>query len=254
MAEAALLHHAARPDGNVRVQPLRHRLRPLGTLPVEVPNGVGTGRRAVPAADAARVDLGDEPFPVDLCRLDGADLRARGSIALHAGQRDEPETGARPVFALFERDEAQPRDGAAPRRLLGARRRDVVLDLTGDDAGLARGTPVEIDHHSPARHRLRPPLPGETRRRRCRDLHLRRVEIGQVAQRVPRGREKLERIRADPAGPAPSGALAESERDRNDARHDAWRDPRARPRSCPEATRRGSRRGPRCRAGPRFPG
>src|ERR1035437_1135844 len=162
MAEGALLHHAARPDGDVRVQPLGHRLRPLGTLPVEVPNGVRASGRAVPTADAARVDLGHEPFLVDLCRLHGADLRARGAVALHAGQRDQPETGARPVLALFERDEAQPRDGAAPRRLLGVRGRHVVLHLAGDDARLARGTPVEIDHHSPARHRLRPPLPSET--------------------------------------------------------------------------------------------
>ena len=57
-----------------------------GRVPVEVPHGVRAGGRAVAAADAARVDLGHEPFLVDLCRLHGADLRARGSIALHAGQ------------------------------------------------------------------------------------------------------------------------------------------------------------------------
>src|ERR1035437_5716422 len=178
MAEGAFLDDALRADRDVGAQSLLHRLGPLGPLPVEVAYRIRTRGRAVAAADATRVDLRHEPLVVDLRGLDRADLRARRLLAVHAGQGHEPEVGARPVFVppFLEWHEPHPRDRPAELRLVGPPGRYVVLDLARDDACLACRAAVEIDEHSPARHRSAPfGRPGHSGRRRQRHAYGRRA-------------------------------------------------------------------------------
>jgi hypothetical protein len=85
MAESALLHHSFGANGDVRAEPRLHGLRPLGRFPVELAHGVRTGGGAIPAADAARIDLRHETLVVDLRGLDGTHLGARRVVAVHAG-------------------------------------------------------------------------------------------------------------------------------------------------------------------------
>jgi hypothetical protein len=65
MAKGALLHNASRSDGDIGTQALLHRLGPLRSLPVELPNRVGTRGGAVTTSDAAGINLSHDSFFVD---------------------------------------------------------------------------------------------------------------------------------------------------------------------------------------------
>src|SRR4029453_12549220 len=145
-AVGALLHHAARAHGHVRVvgelEDTRRVFRVVEE--VEAPHLVRAVVRAVARADAAVVDHRVQAFRVVHGGRDRADLLARGVLALHAGHR--LERGARVGGLAGEVGvDAQPRHLAAAPHLVLADHRDVVLALAGDGAGVAAGAGVEVD-------------------------------------------------------------------------------------------------------------
>src|SRR5512141_543154 len=64
MTERALFNHADRPHRHVWIQTLLHLSGPAWPKPVEILNRVRAGVGAITTADAARIDLSDQPFLV----------------------------------------------------------------------------------------------------------------------------------------------------------------------------------------------
>ena len=255
MAERALLDDALRPHRDVRAQRLLHRLGPLRPIPVEVPHRVGAGGRAVAAADAARVDLGDEPLVVDLGRLHGADAWCTGGdrSACRAAARGAAPDASRAPPSSSGPDAARRSRGPSPRAPArpagrcsrpGRRRRRPGRPCSGRDRSPFPSAPW------PQPSSRRPPrsVPG-----RLRDAH-RRAEIGQAGEELALPREQPERVRPDARWPS---ARRRAFRARPGSRRRRAR--RAVPRARGPRSRRGAMRpspspGPRCRARRRSPG
>src|SRR5208283_3745120 len=100
-------------------------------------------------ADAAIVNLHIEPLAVMNGGLDGADRLARRLLAMHAGNRLEADPPVGP--AQFIGVDPQPVHVAVAGDFLRSDDRNVVLDLAGDDAGVAADAGGGVDHHGPAR-------------------------------------------------------------------------------------------------------
>ncbi len=151
MTERALLDHALGPNRDIGVQMLPLGLRPLRAVPVEVLDGVGAGVGAVPAADAARVDLTDDALVVDVGRLDRADPDAGRVVAVHAraGVEAHGRVGELPLHLDLD---LHPAHGAVHIGLLRGDGRDVVLALARHLTCATGGAAVQIDHHAPTRH------------------------------------------------------------------------------------------------------
>src|SRR5690606_11300396 len=152
-AVRALLHDAAGADGHVRVH--RHALsRGLARRVVQVVEPahlVGAVVRAVAGADAAVVDHHVEALLAVHRGVHRAHVLAGGPLAVHAG--DGLDDGPR-ILELAREVAVHPQPGhlAAALDLVTADDRDVVLDLAGDDAGVAAGAAAQVDRHAPLLH------------------------------------------------------------------------------------------------------
>src|SRR3954468_20574470 len=149
-AIGALLHHAARAHGHVRVGGHLDQLgRVLGVVEeIEAPHLVRAVVRAVAGADAAVVDHRVQAVGGVHSRRHRADLLAGGVLALLAGHRLEHDLrllGRAGEVAVH----AQPVHLAAAAHLLVADDGYVVLALAGDHAGVAAGAGIEVDRHAP---------------------------------------------------------------------------------------------------------
>jgi len=149
VAKGALFHHAARPHRGQRGQGLFHAFGPDRIVPAEVTDMVWAGRHAVPAADAAGVDLADDAAVLVFIR--GHD-RAHGDAGRIAALLARPgqirHVVVRKGLSVGQLVNEHP--GRGPHLIGGVGLRiDVVLRLTGGHAGPAAGAFVEIDHHAP---------------------------------------------------------------------------------------------------------
>ena len=147
-AKRAPLHNAAGADGHIRIKLVAHSLRPLGFPPVEEPDLVGAVIGAVAGADAAVVDLDVHPFVVVISGVDWADGFAGGVFAVlaHNGDKAGLDVG---VLAFPIPLDADPFVGAGLLKGLLGVDRQVVFGLASDDAGLAAGASVQVNHHTP---------------------------------------------------------------------------------------------------------
>ena len=95
---------------NVRIQSFLVFFRPGGRIPVEITDRVRTIGDAHPNTDAPGIDLSHNSFRVLVGGLDGADLCAGRSIAMHAGHGNEAHLHVR-VGSFNLRDEVHPKFG-----------------------------------------------------------------------------------------------------------------------------------------------
>src|SRR5581483_11839678 len=100
------------------------------------------------------VDLSDDPLAADLRGARGTDFHARRTLAVHAEDGHEVQSGPRSMFPFPERSETNPGDPTPARGVVLVRRRNVVFRLAGHHARLTGGAAVEVDDHSPARHAI----------------------------------------------------------------------------------------------------
>src|SRR4029079_3037336 len=149
-AVRALLHDAARADGDVRVHAQLARGRVVLDVveEVEPPHLVRAVVAAVAGADAAVVDhLVDALVAVD-GGVHRADVLARRGLAVLAGQRLDHQLGIGEL-ALGVSSDAYPLHLATLAHVLLADGRDVVFRLAADDAGAAARALVHVDRHRP---------------------------------------------------------------------------------------------------------
>ena len=143
-AEGALLHDAARPHRDVRVELQVERLgeRLLVVVePVEVAHLVGAVVGAVARADAAVVHLAVEAVRRVVRRVHRADRLARRVVAVLAHHRDEARLDR---LAVRRRPPSSARSASSSSRGRAApasspTHGDVVLGVAGGDAGGAAG-------------------------------------------------------------------------------------------------------------------
>src|SRR5262249_36582309 len=147
-AEGALLDHAGRAGGDVRVEELDQGAVPARLFPVEGAARGGAGDHAVAAADAAVPDLDRDPLGALGAGADRADLDAGGVLAVLAGEGEQ--VGRRAGAVSLEPHHRQPLDAGAVVLRVRAEARHVVLLLAGDRAGAAADAAVEVDRHAPA--------------------------------------------------------------------------------------------------------
>ena len=139
--------------------------------PVEAPDLVRAGVRAVARADAAVVDLEIEPFRAMHGGVDGANGSHGACLAVHARERLDDDRRVlvrrcRPSRREVAVD-ANPVHLAVALDFVLADDRDVVLRLTRDDAGGAAGAGGEVDHHAPLELAIEQFGPGEIERERA---------------------------------------------------------------------------------------
>ena len=149
-AVRALLHDAARADGDVRVHPHLARGRVVRDVVevVEAPHLVGAVVAAVAGADAAVVDHLVQALVAVDGGVDRADVFAGRRLAVHTRERLHDHLGILERSRVVAVD-ADPVHLAALVDVLLADGGDVVLRLAGDDAGAAAGALVEVDRHRP---------------------------------------------------------------------------------------------------------
>src|SRR5581483_1832281 len=162
-AVGALLHHAARPDGDVGI--VREVLDRLFVLvkvePVEAAHLVRAVVRAKARADAALVGHLIEPVARVGRRVDRAHVFARRFLAVLAEHRLELDAL---VHAI--RVDAKPVHRPAFEDAVATDGRNVVLGLARDDARAAPGAAREIDRHAPLHRRFGSRRVGIERERR----------------------------------------------------------------------------------------
>src|SRR5215472_297047 len=166
---AALLHDAARSNGDVRIA---HRLQALGLeigveQEVEAPHLVWAVVGAVAGAHATVVNHRIEAFGRMYRCADRTNLFARSVLTVLAGHRLEVRARRRQI-AFVVRIDAQPLHVSADPDLLLADNRNIVLRVAGHDASVAAGTAVHVDRHAPLVAVVLPV--GEQR-----SVHLRRI-------------------------------------------------------------------------------
>src|SRR5262249_38264700 len=156
-AEAALLHHAARPHDDVGVQ--HHRAERAVHVeveaivarvlePVEAADLVRAVVLAVPRADAAVVDLLVDAVAAVHGREDGTDGLAWRVVAVLAHHRLH-ERVRRVLGARVIPIDADPVHLAAAPHFVLPHDGDVVLRLARRDAGRTAGAGVQVDRHPP---------------------------------------------------------------------------------------------------------
>ena len=149
-AVRALLHHAARADGDVGVaHRLERRRVVVGVVEeVEAADLVRAVVRAVARADAAVVRHVVQAVVAVRGGLDRADRLARRVLALHARHRLVEDFRVVDVAAVVAVD-AQPVHLALAHHFFLADDGDVVLRLAGDHAAVAAGADARVDDHRP---------------------------------------------------------------------------------------------------------
>jgi len=111
----------------------------LGGIPIEIFHGIGTCGGAVPAANASVINLCDEAFFVFVSSIDRAHLGTGRVITMHTGSRKKSRFDTR-IFSLDIRNQFDPVDGAAFRRLLWSDDINIIFCMTGNDTSLASRT------------------------------------------------------------------------------------------------------------------
>ena len=123
----------------------------LVAVPVKIFRVVGTRRHAKAATDATRIDLRHYPFGIPVGRINGTNLGARRIVALETGPWNKARFGG-VMFFVSLGQHLHPTDHPAALRLIHADGRNVVLGLTRHHTGLAAGTTIQVDDHSPQSH------------------------------------------------------------------------------------------------------
>lgn len=148
-AERTFFHDAVLPDRHVGIELLFQRWIPVGIEPVELPRRIRTIIAAVAHPDASVIDLGVEALRGVIRRVDRTDRLTRriGAVLAEHGHEPRFDVG---ICAFPIALDADPIDGAAVGCFSGAGNADIIFSMAGDDAGLAAGASIQVDHHLPS--------------------------------------------------------------------------------------------------------